>query len=172
MPLTEFASTLITSVGMICAAVIYASIINHVRRKFLFYWNMSGSVAMMIVLGAYFLCLMMEYDMHRAAFLPTTAVTLFCFATTISNATLSLMRTEVLPSNVRAMGMGLTYAIMFLGGFVGCELHPIFAHYITYTATFWIYAVFGIICIIVVAFTLPETKDRSIDHHQVDGVSQ
>ena len=115
-----YTSAILTSLGMVMGAVLYTLMIDRTARITLFACPMLGCSLSLIALGFFFLCLELDMDMTNFSFVPATAVTFYSFQSAISLGAILLLRNELFATDVRAVGIGATYSVLFMGAFVSC----------------------------------------------------
>lgn len=160
-----YTSTVLTSIGMLVGAIIYTALVDYVGRLKLFVWPMLGCGVCMSCLGTFFLFQYLNFDMTYVSLVPAASITLYSLLTAIALGSVLLLRNEVFMTEVRAVGIGATYAVLFTGAFASCQLYPVMIQALGHFSTYWMYAGFCLVAVVLVICTLPETKGRSIDAH-------
>ncbi|KZD14809.1 sugar porter family MFS transporter [Oenococcus oeni] len=74
-----------------------------------------------------------------------------------------LLLSEIFPFHVRGLGVGIATFGMWIMDFGVGFFFPILIEIFGLSNTFWIFAVIGVICIIISFFIIPETSGRSLE---------
>lgn len=141
------------------------------NRRLIILISILGMAIGMIVLG---ICLhfieQTPQDQPLASilnWLPVTTVILALFIGNGGFGTLVwVVMAEILPPKVRSLITSLSICFGFLMGFVVSKTFVDLANAINISGTFWLYAVINILSLIVLAWVLPETRNRTIEQIQ------
>ena len=75
----------------------------------------------------------------------------------------SLVRSELLPTRIRAPAMSCAICLNFFTGFIMTQTYPYILDIIHDYGVFWMLAALSLICFLFIDLFLPETKDKSLE---------
>ena len=107
--MSPYLSTIIVACARIIGVVIYISIADKFGRRSLFMIPLFFSGVSMVSLGAFFYVKSLTNDIDHISWLPLTSVIFYVILTMMSHPVLLLLRSELLPTSVRSVGVGLLY---------------------------------------------------------------
>ena len=105
---------------MIVGALVYTVFVDFTGRLQLFIWPMMGCSFCLITMGCFFAAKILKLDLSSFYLVPVTLMTIYSALTAISLGSILLLRNEVFATDVRAVGVGATYAVLFTGAFAAC----------------------------------------------------
>ena len=142
-------------------ASIYA--IARVGRRAILFINMVVMCVSEVVIGFMFY-FKDVLGQEGSKYLCLTAILLYFFSFNIGvGAVCPLLRTELLPTKLRATVSGFVSFWAWIGAFVLTQGYPYVAAALNEYGAFWILASVLLISIVVVFVVLPETKDLSLE---------
>ncbi len=117
----------------------------------------------MLLLGIYFYLKSIMYDIAFIYWVPIVAIISFNCMTTISFSNLMIIRCELLPTYVRALGVGILQILFTISSFVAIYMYPIMIETIESYWTFWIFGITNIVMVIIIVAFIPETRGKSLE---------
>ena len=161
--MSPYLSTTIVACARVIGVVIYISIADKFGRRSLFMIPLFFSGVSMVSLGAFFYVKSLTNDIDHISWLPLTSAIFYVILTMMSHPVLLLLRSELLPTSVRSVGVGLLYLSFFLGSFFVSLSYPYMVDSVGSHWTFWLYAVTSFTMVIIFALFIPETQRKSLE---------
>ena len=132
-------------------------------KKLLHFSTYLCAISMMILSTHQFLKNQIPEIAPYYSWVAVASLFLFHASTSVSNASLMLLRCELLPTPVRAAGVSVFQGVKFLSLFGMNLLHPIMFKYLGPNFTYLNYAIICTILATVVKILAPNTKGKSLE---------
>ncbi|WP_342045136.1 sugar porter family MFS transporter [Bacillus sp. OTU530] len=145
----------------VIAVIVGMSIMHKVNRRTMFLTGLIGATIALIAIGIATLTLS-ESPMLPYIVLSMTILYLAFFQGAIGPMTW-LTLSEIFPARLRGMGMGTAVLCLWICNFLVGLFFPVLLEGIGLSATFFLFAAFGIGGIIFIAKYLPETRGLSLE---------
>ncbi|MCM3189447.1 sugar porter family MFS transporter [Bacillus subtilis] len=145
----------------VIACVIGMSIINKVNRRLMFLTGLVGVTISLILIGVSSLVLNGS-PIFPYIILSLTVLYLAFFQGAVGPLTW-LMLSEIFPTCLRGLGMGIAVFCLWLSNFLVGLFFPVLLSGIGISATFFVFASFGILGITFIGRLLPETRGLSLE---------
>lgn len=145
----------------VVAVIVGMSLLNKVNRKPMLLTGLTGVTVALITIGISALILTGSPVLPYVV-LSMTVVYLAFFQGAIGPM-VWLILAEIFPVRLRGIGMGFAVLFLWLCNFLVGLFFPLLLDAIGLSATFFLFAVFGIVGIIYVAKFLPETRGLSLE---------
>ncbi|MER1278327.1 sugar porter family MFS transporter [Bacillus sp. C15(2022)] len=145
----------------VVAVIVGMSLLNKVNRRPMLLTGLTGVTIALITIGVSSL-LLTGSPVLPYVVLSMTVVYLAFFQGAIGPM-VWLILAEIFPVRIRGIGMGFAVLFLWLCNFLVGLFFPLLLDVIGLSATFFLFAVFGIIGIIYVAKFLPETRGLSLE---------
>jgi MFS transporter, SP family, galactose:H+ symporter len=162
-------TNLITAVNFI-VTFIALCLVDRIGRKFLLIIGTALVTASLIYCGCiYAFCPLGD----TKAILLMIGLVVYIIGFAIGpGACIFIILSELLPSNIRSLGMGIAICLNSLVGGVFASYFLFFVGHIGYSGVFWVCAVLTFIYFLIVAFILPETKNKSLEEIEESFIKQ
>jgi sugar porter (SP) family MFS transporter len=148
----------ITNVVFTIAAIL---LLDRIGRRVLLLVGTVGASAGLILLGVYFQSSTLQ---HSAGWVGLLALLVFIASFAIGlGPVFWLMISEIFPLGIRSKAMSVCTVANWLFNFLVSYFFLSLVSGIGRPGTFWIYAGFGVLAVVVFALRVPETKDRSLE---------
>lgn len=134
---------------------------NKVNRRAMFLFGLTGVTLSLILIGISSIVLEGS-SMLPYITLSLTVLYLAFFQGAVGPLTW-LMLSEIFPARLRGLGMGIAVLCLWLANFLVGLFFPVLLSGVGISATFFVFAVFGIIGLIMIAKFLPETRGLSLE---------
>lgn len=158
-----YVSTIIVAFSRIFGVILYMTIADKIKRRPLLMIPLFLSGICMIALGSFFYVKTLTNDMDFISWLPLASVIFYVIFTMMSHPVLMLLRSELLPTSVRSVGVGLLYLAFFAGTFSVSLSYPYMVDSVGSHWTFWLYGATSFAMVLVIAVTIPETQGKSLE---------
>ncbi|MFP7485475.1 sugar porter family MFS transporter [Priestia filamentosa] len=145
----------------VIACIIGMSLMNKVNRRAMFLFGLTGVTLSLILIGISSIVLEGS-SMLPYITLSLTVLYLAFFQGAVGPLTW-LMLSEIFPARLRGLGMGIAVLCLWLANFLVGLFFPVLLRGVGISATFFVFAVFGIIGLIMIAKFLPETRGLSLE---------
>lgn len=166
-----YLSTIIIGCVRVFATMVYLLISDKISRKIIIFGSFTLSSIFMAILAAYSFASNYGYDVSSFDFVPLVSLALFIFFTCSSQSSLFLIRGELMPTSVRSLGVALTNVVLFLGAFtISFSFTPMVSSIGTHGA-FTVFAVNGLLMLILTSIFVPETRSKSLEDIQKELVN-
>ena len=159
----SYMSTIIVGFVRVFGVAFYIMVADKIGRRKLLLVSLALSSVAIAVMGGFFFAPSLGYDVSYVDWLPLLAMAVFVFFTCVAEPTLILLRSELLPTSVRALGVSIIYIFFFSGAFLVSFLFPLMVDSIGSHGTFWTYALSGVLMTIVGGLFIPETQGKSLE---------
>jgi sugar porter (SP) family MFS transporter len=136
-------------------------LVDRVGRRTMFSLGLVGLVASLTVLGG---ALLMVKSGEAAKWTVVVAILVYvsCYALSLGGVC-GLIVSEIFPQNLRGLAMSVVIAGNYLFDIILSFTFPSVVGFIGLTATFWMYAVVGVLGLIFGRLYLPETGKHSLE---------
>ncbi|MCL4143431.1 UNVERIFIED_CONTAM: hypothetical protein GTU68_055171 [Idotea baltica] len=161
--INPFLSTIIVACVRILGVAIYMTVADKFRRRILLMVPLFLSGIAMVALGVFFFVRAYEGDTSSITWLPLTSVIVYVIFTMMSHPVLMLLRSELLPTSVRSVGVGLLYMCFFSGSFFVSFSYPYMIDSLGSHWTFCIYGATSFMMVFIIAVLIPETQGKSLE---------
>ena len=160
-----FSTTIMLS--RVPAAMVGIMLMKHVNRKTLY--AIGGT---MMVMGNFLVFVELEFGINMLLGIDNTFVSwlpivglfmLYWGYAGCQGHVVFAMQGELLPANGRGFGSGLTVVCMSLSTFAMTKVLPTFEHTFGLSYMFLTFAVCTLISVVIVAFFVPETRDKTLE---------
>lgn len=132
------------------------------RRTLLF---SSGAVCVLSYVGKSAYVFAKQADMlpFDYKWIPITLIGLYMCSLTVGISSIPFaVSGEIFPLEYRGLGGGISVLALSLNFFISVKSFPVLAHAIGLPITYLLYAGVVVLCLVVIYFTMPETKDRTL----------
>lgn len=136
-------------------------IIDHVGRKKLVYYGVSGMIISLLLISLYFIY-GEKLDISSVFLLVFFLFYIFCCAVSIC-AVVWVLLSEMYPTKVRAMAMSIAGFSLWVGTYLIGQLTPWMLQNLTPAGTFFLFAVMCVPYLIIVWKLIPETTGKSLE---------
>lgn len=136
-------------------------IIDKVGRKKLIYWGVSGMIACLLVIAAYFR-FGAQLGLGNGFLLVFFLLYVFCTAISIS-AVVFVILSEMYPNSVRGLAMSIAGLALWVGTFLIGQLTPWMLQNLTPAGTFLLFALMCIPYMLIFWKLIPETTGKSLE---------
>ncbi|XP_069970116.1 facilitated trehalose transporter Tret1-2 homolog [Penaeus vannamei] len=150
----------------VVGTVAFLLLVDRVGRKAIVLATCVACSVCLTVFGVYFYLQNQSADLSHLTWLPLTVLLLYMPLVCALEAATCLLRGELLPTNVRAVGAALMYIFFFLGMFATAHSFPASVSTIGEHGVFWLYAGSCLLMAAVVGLSVPETRGLSLE--QID----
>ena len=158
----EYLGSLILGLIRLFAIIFFMYIVERFKRRSLYFTSFLISAASMAFLGIFYTLVL--YDIKYSLFIPFGAVVIFELAISMCDSVISLLRCEVTPHSIRALGMSISMVFFCIGGFIAVKSFPIMiGSFIGLNGAFFIYSFFCALMAFLIRFTIPETKGKVLE---------
>ncbi len=155
-----FYQVLIGTVNML-TTVIAMSIIDRVGRKKLIYFGVTGMIASLLLIGAYFV---FGASMGIGSVVLLVFFLLYIFFTAISiSAVVFVLLSEMYPMKVRGLAMSIAGFALWIGTYLIGQLTPLMLEALTPAGTFGLFALMCLPYMWIMWKKIPETAGRSLE---------
>ncbi|MCL4150784.1 UNVERIFIED_CONTAM: hypothetical protein GTU68_040358 [Idotea baltica] len=161
--MNPYLCTIIVACVRILGVAIYMTIADKFGRRPLLMIPLFLSGIAMVALGLFFFVQAYTGDTSYIAWLPLTSVIFYVLFTMMSHPVLMLLRSELLPTSVRAVGVGLLYLSFFCGSFGVSLSYPYMVDSVGSHWTFWLYGATSFMMVFITAVSIPETQGKSLE---------
>lgn len=144
----------------------YLLLVDRVGRKSIVLVTCLACSVCLTVLGVYFYLQNQGADLSHVTWLPLTILLIYMPLVCALEAATCLLRGELLPTSIRAVGAAFMYLFFFLGMFATAHSFPASVATIGEHGVFWLYAGSCLLMAAVVALSVPETRGLSLE--QID----
>lgn len=156
--------TIIFGAVQLVAAGFSASVVDLVGRRPLLMASVAGTALCNFLVGLYFFLERQEVDITSLSWLPILAMMVFIVCYVIGMATVIFaLLGEIFPSNLKAVAGALYTITSSAFSFAVHKLFQVVSDGIGSDASFWGFAIFGLLFIPFVWFLVPETKGKPLD---------
>lgn len=161
--MSPYLNTILVGCVRIVGVFIYITIADKFGRKPLFMITLSLSGLCMFVFGLYFFIKTLTDNISSISWVPLASTMLYVIFTMLSHPVLMLLRSELLPTTVRSVGVAVLYLFFFLGSFGVAISYPYMVDLLGSHWTFWIYGVTSFMMVLLTAVSIPETQGKSLE---------
>jgi SP family arabinose:H+ symporter-like MFS transporter len=152
-----FQQSVLVSIVNLCATLAALPLIDRAGRKTLILWGTSVQALSFLVVGTI-------YHVHGSPISILLFVMVFVAGHAFGNGVaMWVIISEIYPSKVRGRAMSIATSMLWLVSYVLNQVFPILQVSVGPAMTFWLFAGGALISIVLVAFLVPETKDRSLE---------
>lgn len=156
--------TIIFGTVQVVAAGFSASVVDLIGRRPLLLASVCGTMLCNFVVGLYFFLERQGVDISSLSWLPIVALMLFIVFYIFGMATvIYALIGEIFPSNLKAVAGALYTITSSAISFAILKLFQVVSDGVGSDATFWGFAVFGLLFMPFIWFLVPETKGRPLD---------
>jgi SP family arabinose:H+ symporter-like MFS transporter len=154
---SAFQQSVLVSVVNLCATLAALPLIDRAGRKTLILWGTSLQALSFIAVGSL-------YHVHGSPLSILIFVMLFVAGHAFGNGVaMWVIISEIYPAKVRGRAMSIATSMLWLVSYVLNQAFPIMQVSIGPAVTFWLFAGGALMSIVLVAYLVPETKDRSLE---------
>jgi sugar porter (SP) family MFS transporter len=158
--------TVFIGVTNVVFTIVALLLLDRVGRRKLLITGTVGLVVGLAILGAYFASSTLQHD---APYLALVGLLLFIAAFAVGlGPVVWLLISEIFPLGVRSKGMSVSTVANWGANFLVAATFLSLSKAITRQGIFFLYAGIGVIAVIVFAWKVPETKDRTLEDIQED----
>ncbi|XP_064108354.1 facilitated trehalose transporter Tret1-like [Macrobrachium nipponense] len=147
----------------VAAIITFLMFIDSVGHKPIFIISNIVCASCLFILGVFFFLQNNGYEVSSFSWVPLASLFVYTPFVCAIQAMASLLRGEVLPTPLRALGVSYLYVVFFMGTFASTQAFPEMIKTTGEQGIFWVFAASCIIMVAVVAFALPETKGLSLE---------
>ena len=147
---------------MMIFCVVAMFVVDLVGRKVLMLIGTLGISITHLLIGLSF-----HYEQSGLVVVVLVMIAIALYAMTLAPIVWVLL-SELFPNRVRGLAMGLSVVSLWVGYLILTYTFPVMREHIGIAKTFWVYAAFLFIAFIVLLFTLPETKGKSLEQIERD----
>lgn len=157
-------SSIILAVVQLAGTLVATKCVETQGRKILLITSMLGSVIGLIAMATYSYCESLGFDVKMFTWVPVTSMAFVVFISSVGIIPLgSVCTVEVLPTNVRSIGLTIKLFLMNLFSFVFAGTFPILVEYIQLHGYMFILAIMCAFGVLFIVFYMDETKGKTID---------
>jgi len=154
---SAFQQSVLVSIVNLGATLAALPLIDRAGRKTLILWGTSLQAISFFVVG----CL---YHVHGSPLSILIFVMLFVAGHAFGNGVaMWVIISEIYPAKVRGRAMSIATSMLWLVSYGLNQAFPILQVSIGPAVTFWLFACGALVSIVLVAYLVPETKDRSLE---------
>ncbi|KAK7067627.1 hypothetical protein SK128_001258 [Halocaridina rubra] len=164
--LDPYASAVLIGSFRVAGTIAFLLIVDHVGRRTALLFSSAACTTSLVALGAYFYLQNGNKDVTSVSWLPLTSLLFYTPFVCAIQAVTSLLRGEILPTALRALGASIMYVVFFTGMFASTQTFPEMITATGEEGAFWVFGGCCVLMAVVVAITLPETKGLSLE--QID----
>ena len=158
----EYSSSLILGAVRFFALIIFIAIVDNYQRKTIYFFSFLSAGICMIFMGVIYT--LETYNMVISSYIPFVVLMIFELAISMSDSSVTVFRTELLPGSIRAIGMSITMVIFCVAGFLALQTFPLIINSsLKIHGAFFIYSAFCIFMSIIVKYALPETNGKVLE---------
>ena len=158
----EYFGSMILGFTRLFSIILFMFIVESFKRKSLYFASFLISAASMACLGIFYTLFL--YDIKYSLFIPFGVLVAFELAISMCDSVISLLRCEVTPHSIRALGMSISMIFFCIGGFIAVKSFPIMiGSFIGLNGAFFIYSFFCALMAFLIRFTIPETKGKVLE---------
>ena len=159
---SEYGATL-CYVPKIFSCLLLLLIADRFGSKYVFTVSALLCAISMFALSIYHFLMIQGFEVSKYFWLPVCALLLFHGSMSINLSSLLLLRSELLPTPLRSIGVGIVQLFLNLVMFLTVSAHAPMFKYLGPNWTFFIYGLNCLITFIIAAIFVPETKDKSLE---------
>ncbi|XP_037774876.1 facilitated trehalose transporter Tret1-2 homolog [Penaeus monodon] len=164
---SPYAAAVIIGCVRVVGTLLYLAVVDRADRKVLLVSSTLVCAASMALLGSFFYDHENSDDVSHQRWLPLASLAAFTLAASTAFPVLSLFRSEILPTSVRATAVAFLYSVFFIGAFSASQSYPGATLVLGHHGTFWTYSAFAVLVAAVGGLALPETRGQSLE--QISG---
>lgn len=154
---SAFEQSVLVSIINLCATLTALPLIDRAGRKTLILWGVSLQAISFLVVG--FL-----YHVHGSPLSILVFVMFFVVGHAFGNGVaMWVIISEIYPAKVRGRAMSIATSMLWLVSYALNQVFPILQVSIGPAGTFWLFASGALVSIVLVAYLVPETKNRSLE---------
>lgn len=150
----------------VVGTIVFLLVVDRVGRRSMIFVTTLTCATTMLSLGVYFFLHHRGVDVGDISWLPLSTIMVFTAFVCGAQAVMSLLRSELLPTSVRATTTAIMYVFFFTGMFIATQTFPLIVEGAGEHGAFWIYSGSCVLIALVVGFKLPETQGLSLE--QID----
>ena len=160
---SSYTGTILSNVMRLTGLVIIILISDKFSRKLVTIIFAALSGVCMALLGIFFYLKVYNFNALSIYLIPIISIILYNGFIGITFANILILRTELLPSNVRAAGTAFLQTVLTIGSFVTIYCHPYMVESINAYYTFWFYSICSFLIAIIVKVFISETRGKSLE---------
>lgn len=156
--------TIIFGTVQLIAAGFSASVVDLIGRRPLLLASVAGTAVCNFLVGLYFFLERQSVDITSLSWLPILAMMVFivCYVVGMATVIFALLG-EIFPSNLKAVAGALYTITSSAISFAVHKMFQVISDGIGSDASFWCFAIFGLLFMPFVWFLVPETKGKPLD---------
>ncbi|XP_068203977.1 facilitated trehalose transporter Tret1-like [Palaemon carinicauda] len=158
-----YTSAVIIGSVRVAGILTFLMFVDNVGHKPAFIFSNIICTICLFILGTFFYLQNLGYDVSSFSWLPLASLFVYTPFVCAIQALTSLLRGELLPTALRALGVSFLYIVFFLGMFASTQAFPEMIKATGEQGIFWVFAGSCIVMLTVVAFALPETRGLSLE---------
>jgi len=151
---------------MLIFCVVAMFVVDLVGRKVLMLIGTLGISITHLLIGLSF-----HYEQSGLIVVVLVLIAIALYAMTLAPIVWVLL-SELFPNRVRGFAMGMSVVSLWVGYLILTYTFPVMREHIGIAKTFWVYSAFLFIAFIVLLFSLPETKGKSLEQIERDILSK
>ena len=155
--------TVLCSASRLIGVISLMIISDKFGSKRIFYFSLSLCAVSMLILSAHQFFKNYISELSPFTWVAVSSLFLFHASTSVSTASLLLLRCELLPTHVRATGVSVFQGVKFITLFGMNLLHPTMFKYLGPNFTYLNYAIVCVTLAVIVKIFTPNTKGKSLE---------
>ena len=159
----SYLGAVLTGISRITGLSLFLLISDRFSRKLLTIIFTFLAGISMAALGIFFKLQSDSYDVSSLSWLPIVSIISYHCFITISYTNIMVLRTELLPTSVRSLGIGMLSVIVIIAAFITLLIFPFMEENLGSHWTFWIFSLATFIMVLIVQFFVPETKGKTLE---------
>lgn len=149
-------------VTMLVFCIIAMYVVDLLGRKSMMLFGALGISITHLLLGLSF-----HYEITGVIVIVVVLLAIALYALTLAPVMWVLL-SELFPNRVRGLALGISVVTLWIGYYIINSTFPIMVDKIGMAKTFWVYSGFLFIAFLIILFTLPETKGKSLEQIERD----
>ena len=167
----EYTITITLGAVRVAGALSFLIVAERFPRRIIFIMNILLSAIFTAILGVYFYLDNSNTDLSSTQWIIIPILGIISFVNSQMQPVICMLRSELLPNSVRALGVGLCVIVHSIGGFLSIMTFSLINSTLGIYTTFWICGFCGLISVGMIAVFVPETKGKSLEEINAEIVS-